>query len=300
MKRDATRYDGKVPVCFFSSAFPHLRDEEEYESTRKLTTLRSCSGHRGLVEGLKEQKRWHIRGGWGEFCSTKVCMNLKLIKWMQPQTSLCTCLLHNRTNIYEHIQGDKNKILYWQKQKKACSGVSGLISTEAKSHARSPTSGNLGCHYFPDLSIFIFSPFHPSSSPLSISSSSPLIPPPPVIISAAVRRLAVAAWDGCLHYSSFGAEEGWTAMSFNWISLLCSALSGRHARSMWASVCDKGQAVCTRAFACMSRYVYVCVWSHDEEQQPDINAFTDMMKRDFLHAESSPSVPETSSQTRDV
>lgn len=36
MKRDATRYDGKVPVCFFSSAFLHLRDEEEYESTRKL------------------------------------------------------------------------------------------------------------------------------------------------------------------------------------------------------------------------------------------------------------------------
>lgn len=65
-------------------------------------------------------------------------------------------------------------------------------------------------------------------------------------------------------------------------------------------MCDKGQAVCTRAFACMSRYVYVCVRSHDEEQQPDINAFTDMMKRDFLHAESSPSVPETSSQTRDV
>lgn len=190
MKRDATRYDGKVPVCFFSSAFPHLRDEEEYESTRKLTTLRSCSGHRetgewwahwwmlGLVEGLKEQKRWHIRGGWGEFCSTKVCMNLKRIKWMQPQTSLCTCLLHNRTNIYEHIQGDKNKILYRQKQKKACSGVSGLISTEAKSHTP------LNVHVLPLVGIwaviifqiFLFLFFHPSTH---LPHPSPSPPPHP-------------------------------------------------------------------------------------------------------------------------
>lgn len=147
-------------LFFFSSAFPHLRDEEEDESTRELTTLPSCSAHRetgewwaywwmlGLVEGLKAQQRWHIRGRWGEFCSLKRAMRHKdvresqtefFIKLMQPlrarawfTTELTYTSMFKEMCFTGVTKQNRNKILYWQKQKKACNDAGHSLASPLK------------------------------------------------------------------------------------------------------------------------------------------------------------------------
>ncbi|MED6246182.1 hypothetical protein ATANTOWER_014014 [Ataeniobius toweri] len=67
---------------------------------------------------------------------------------------------------------------------------------------------------------------HPPASLSSLHQPSFL--PRVTLMRAAARRLAVSVWDACLHYSSFGEQGRWTAMSSNWITEVCSGLLGRH------------------------------------------------------------------------